>query len=367
MNKVSILVPVYNVEMYLDECLPSLVGQTLKAIEIFCVNDGSKDSSGEILDAYARQDARVKAIHQRNGGVSAARNRCLRNVRTPFIMWCDPDDFYAPTMCEKMLGAIESSNADVATCDTHVLYETDEYLKEGDEAYFTHEVHGLHPITDDLILSTTVLLWNKIWRTDFVKAYELAFPDGIKYEDAYFYYAYMSYAKTIYFLNEKLCTYRRRVGSIMNETFNKVKDGSEDHLLIIFRTYDYFVAHDRFPEKNEFFVKLFMQGIRITLDHAQTLKHRRRAYRTGIDFARQIHSEGVRFPFQDLRQLAEFKWPYDRKKRWWDIFWLEKVKPSRKSVFVLKFPVYTAKYTETKTTHCILGVPVWVTKPFSFD
>lgn len=113
---ISIIVPVYNVERFLPKCIESLISQTYKDIEIILVDDGSPDDCGRICDEYAKKDNRIKVIHQINKGVSAARNVALAQAQGDYIAFCDPDDFCAEDMYEKMLAAMEDSDADLVTC-----------------------------------------------------------------------------------------------------------------------------------------------------------------------------------------------------------------------------------------------------------
>ncbi len=96
-NKVSVILPVYNVETYLRQCLDSVIGQTLQEIEVICIDDGSQDSSGEILDEYQRRDSRLRVVHQANEGAGAARNRGIEMATGEFVAFMDPDDYYPDT------------------------------------------------------------------------------------------------------------------------------------------------------------------------------------------------------------------------------------------------------------------------------
>ena len=117
MCKVSILVPVYNVEAYLPKCLDSLIGQTLREIEIICIDDGSTDRSGEILDEYAEKDKRIHVVHQENGGLAFARNKALDLVKTEYLTFVDSDDYIDVRMLEKMLQIIQEKQADICICN----------------------------------------------------------------------------------------------------------------------------------------------------------------------------------------------------------------------------------------------------------
>ena len=117
--KVSIIIPVYNREEYLDRCISSMINQTFSNIEIILINDGSTDGSADICDSYAKKDSRIIVIHKPNGGVSSARNAGLEIMTGDYLCFCDSDDFFAPEMVEKTLKQILAENADMCTCNNY--------------------------------------------------------------------------------------------------------------------------------------------------------------------------------------------------------------------------------------------------------
>ena len=112
MAKVSVIIPVYNVEPYLKQCMDSVVGQTLKDIEIICVDDGSTDGSLDILKEYATEDSRIQIIEQKNAGAGAARNNGMRHATGKYLSFLDSDDFFEPRMLEKAYDLAEKDQAD---------------------------------------------------------------------------------------------------------------------------------------------------------------------------------------------------------------------------------------------------------------
>ena len=112
MVKVSVIIPVYNVEPYLKQCMDSVVGQTLKDIEIICVDDGSTDGSLDILREYAAEDNRIQIIEQKNAGAGAARNNGMRHATGKYLSFLDSDDFFEPRMLEKAYDLAEKDQAD---------------------------------------------------------------------------------------------------------------------------------------------------------------------------------------------------------------------------------------------------------------
>ena len=114
---ISIIIPVYNSQDYLEECLNSVVRQTLKEIEIICVNDGSTDNSGAILDKFAKKDKRIKVIKQENSGVNRARISGYKKATGKYIAWVDSDDFISETMYERMLDIAHKNASDTVICN----------------------------------------------------------------------------------------------------------------------------------------------------------------------------------------------------------------------------------------------------------
>ena len=113
---ISVIIPIYNVEKYLNKCIDSIINQTYKNLEIILVDDGSPDNCPQICDEYAKKDNRIKVIHKKNGGVSSARNVGLINSTGNYIGFIDPDDYIEPIMYEKLLKVLKESNTLVSMC-----------------------------------------------------------------------------------------------------------------------------------------------------------------------------------------------------------------------------------------------------------
>ncbi len=239
-SKVSVIVPIYNVENYLKACLESLVNQTLKEIEIICINDGSTDKSFGILKEYQKKDKRIKVINQKNQGRSAARNAGLKEVKSDYVMFCDADDRFSLTACEDMVRAIEKNNVDVVVCGVKMVYEAHEEMRGSDIYYYGLKYSGRRFINDEIIMGTNGSVCNKIFRMKSLKENEIKFPEKLgTAEDYYFYSVYMSVSKSIYFLNKKLYEYVRHEGSTMSSNFNKEKM-SVDDLLVAEKIFEFY-------------------------------------------------------------------------------------------------------------------------------
>ena len=215
---ISVIVPVYNVEQYLRKCLDSICGQTYHNLEILCVNDGSTDGSAAILEEYAARDSRIKVFTQGNAGLAAARNTGLAHATGEWITGVDSDDYIDCDTFEKVLNK-ESLQADVMIFGYQSIWESDATpCRERD---FTFEMQGLHPATHELLLRTPHSFWGKIWKHDFLKQLDSRGPDGLWYEDFYFFWAYIPHARSIYYHPEPLYHYVRRSSSIIGATGQK--------------------------------------------------------------------------------------------------------------------------------------------------
>ena len=172
--KVSVVIPVYKVEKYLQRCLDSVINQTLKDIEIILIDDGSPDNCGRICDQYSEKDSRIKVIHKKNEGVSAARNDGIKAATGEYIGFVDSDDYIAENMFEVMYQQAYNYNADISMCEFV-------FTAEGTEPIFSSlssdDYKGIQLLSKEDIFSLVVdfskmvqtNIWNKLFRTDIVK------------------------------------------------------------------------------------------------------------------------------------------------------------------------------------------------------
>ena len=241
-HKISIIVPVYNVEKYVGNCITSLLNQTYKNVEIILIDDGSLDSSGEICDEYAREDDRIKVIHQKNAGVSTARNRGIEAATGDYIGFVDSDDYVSKEMYEHLLSVCLNNNVDIAQCDriyTDKLYtEREKIVNTSEKVYIIKRQKALH----ELLCSQSVRssLWSKLYKKELFDGVRLdtrlvAGEDGIANyqlisktdkiavsEKACYYYYQRSGSCTTGSLNEKIY---KSIGIIQNYAkFEKNKE-----------------------------------------------------------------------------------------------------------------------------------------------
>ena len=215
---VSIIIPVYKVEKYLSKCIESIFKQTYFDLELILVDDGSPDKCPEICDTYASKDERVVVIHQKNAGVSAARNAGLEKAKGEYIGFVDPDDWIAPEMYKKMISELESSESDLAICG-YEYYDEDYHVDEQRRYKVRfNEVVDQKEIMNrfsDTPPSIRHVVWNKVFRKDLL--------DKQKFKVG------LHSSEDVYFLNEYVQKIQRAV--IVHQPYykNLVRQGSATH------------------------------------------------------------------------------------------------------------------------------------------
>ncbi len=272
--KVSVIISVYNREAYIAECLDSMLAQTLKEIEVICINDGSTDGSLDILKSYRKKDSRIKVIDKENSGCSSSRNVGLEKSTAEYVMFCDSDDTYDSRMCEKMVNALEKNDVDVAICGIGIKYLAHQEAKKSDEAYYEIKFEGKQNVNEKVIHKTDASVCNKIFRKNVIEKRKIKFPDGINNEDYYFYNAYMIISDTAYFIKDKLYNYIRHENSIMSDNFNK-DVYSPDHLLVAQRLFTFYKKNHFLEQHLDLFWVQFAESFWFSYGHSAKKYHRR--------------------------------------------------------------------------------------------
>ena len=255
--KVSIVVPVYNVEDYIEKCIDSIINQTMGEIEIICVDDGCQDRSIELIEKYWKSDPRITIVHESNRGLAGARNYGMHSSHAKYVMFCDSDDYYEPKICQKMYEAINQNNTDLAICGIKMSYSSGYDKYRNDRLYYDLKFIGKHDITKDVLEMTDVSACNKIFRQSFIKKYDLHFPEGLLYEDYYFTKSYMLLSKSIYFIDEKLYNYVRRSNSIMVSTFSGYNRALDHMRVYLWLFDDYIIKYNLIDDKADYFINEF--------------------------------------------------------------------------------------------------------------
>ena len=220
MPEISVIIPVYNVEKYLRECLDSVAAQTLRDLEILCIDDGSTDRSGQILDEYATRDERFVIVHQPNAGQSAARNRGLDLATGEFVAFLDSDDWLDPTAMDEAYQAIlrDGNQADVAFFLFRFVGfpRRKRALRIPEKTVFTTDAERMRVVQD-----TLCTIWSRLYRRSFLAAEGVRFPTGLNFEDNYFAYVTALAAKRIVAVPK--CLYNYRCAGYSNDPKQKRK------------------------------------------------------------------------------------------------------------------------------------------------
>ncbi|MBO6281207.1 MAG: glycosyltransferase family 2 protein [Alphaproteobacteria bacterium] len=229
MVKVSIIIPVYNVEPYLRQCLDSVVNQTLEDIEAICVDDCSSDNSGKILDEYAAQDSRIRVFHlEKNGGAGIARNFGLDKAQGKYIMLLDPDDWYELNACELLYKQIEKNKNDFV-CYGMFLYNNKTQIIKTD----TFRLQGLIPYMDDMHLNFSKLQKPfikttetvcRIYLKNFLDCHNIRFGDSHCGEDVIFAMKCFLFATDVSVLNVPLYYYRQNNDKSMSHNTERWRE-----------------------------------------------------------------------------------------------------------------------------------------------
>lgn len=220
--KLSIIVPVYNVEPYIRRCVDSILAQTFTEFEMILVDDGSPDNCPAICDEYARKDSRVKVIHKENGGLSDARNAGLDIAQGEYIGFVDSDDFIHPQMYEILIHYGEKTYADIVQCQFNYFSDNEMICKESvdDSQLKTIELSGSEVIADfnnkKYIVNSTVC--NKMYRSTIF--HSIRFPKGYYYEDSYIQLETLERSNRITIVEYALYYYFQRTGSIMHSDYS---------------------------------------------------------------------------------------------------------------------------------------------------
>lgn len=216
---ISVIVPVFNAGVYLEQCILSILNQSLKEIEVIAVNDGSTDKSGEILDKIAQQDSRLYVYHRENKGVSAARNFGINNAKGACIGFVDADDWIEPNMYEKMYYLIKRENADLIICNVNELKENGVFKRLdliNESIDFTN--NGILAFSDLMRFKYDYSNWNKLYSRKVIAENSLRFDEGIKvYEDLLFNCCYFIFSNKALVLSDAYYNYRIHIGSVMNK------------------------------------------------------------------------------------------------------------------------------------------------------
>lgn len=215
MPEVSVIVPVYNVEKYLEKCLNSLVNQTLENIEIIIVNDGTKDNSEEIIKKFIEKyPQKIVYLKKENGGLSDARNFGIPYAKGEYIAFLDSDDYVEKDIYKEMYELAKKENSDMVECD--FLWEYPDKTRE--------DIGQVYNGKKEMLEKVRVVAWNKLIRRSIIEKAQIQFPKGLRYEDVEFTYKLIPYLNKVSFLKKPYIHYIQRENSIINVQNERTKE-----------------------------------------------------------------------------------------------------------------------------------------------
>ena len=236
-KKVSVIVPIYKVENYINRCIESIIKQTYTNLEIILVDDGSPDNCGKIADEYANKDTRIKSVHKANGGLSDARNYGMQYATGDYTLFVDSDDWLKENMIQVMIDSMNYYNSDIVQVGFYYAYEKyllfdDRYYKENDPAVILDNKE----LMKELVINERVknFAWGKLYKTELIK--DLPFKKGVLFEDVFWAHKVMQRVNKYALINKPLCYYLQREDSIVatytTRNLDIIEGLKERHLFI---------------------------------------------------------------------------------------------------------------------------------------
>ena len=246
---ISVIVPVYNVEKYLKKCVDSITSQTYKNLEILLVDDGSTDSSGQICNEFEKNDARIKVIHKKNGGLSDARNAGLDRAKGQYYAFIDSDDYIQDNTIEIMLNSIKKNKSEIAVCNMI------RFLEEGETVQFycptDHEV--LYQGNQRYKTLNQPSVCNKLFEAKLFEG--IRFPKGKYYEDTFVYHEVLYRANSIVLTGTDSYWYLSREDSILGQP--QYTERYFDFIEAVYKRADFLLKHDVQPYAKEACLSLY--------------------------------------------------------------------------------------------------------------
>lgn len=213
--KISIIVPVYKVEQYIDDCIKSILSQTLKDFELILVNDGSPDKCGLICDMYSKKDSRVRVIHKNNEGLSAARNSGIEVAKGEYLAFVDSDDYISKYMYEKLYNTAVENKSDIVICNYESVHYTHklnyELLEHVDKVENMSNIQALNKLYETNGVAY-IVAWNKLYKKELFD--NIRYDKGRVHEDEFIIHKLLYNSNIITYIPDKLYYYRQREGSI---------------------------------------------------------------------------------------------------------------------------------------------------------
>ncbi|MBO6181881.1 glycosyltransferase [bacterium] len=295
MVKVSIIIPIYNVEEYLANCLNSVINQTLQNIEIICINDGSTDKSFEILENFAKCDSRIKIINQSNVGQGIARNIAIQSAQGEYIGFVDPDDWINKNMFETLYNTAKKYNCDMVEESFVIHNEPRKYIKVQKNKLNLPEKKNFNSQSiENYIFSAKLAVWNKLYKTEFIKQNNIKFMHCSRGEDIIFTVLSRALANNIIYINNADYHYRikdkyaispndRLVPQNYTEFYEIFKDILIQHNIFEQIKSDFYswvinCYYDTFRELDRNAKKIFLKEVQLFLPKTQFCEFKRKIF-----------------------------------------------------------------------------------------
>ncbi len=220
--KISVIIPIYNVEKYLGECLDSVLAQSFKDFEVICVDDGSTDKSTKILEEYQKKDNRIKILQQQRGGAGVARNLGLGHAQGKYVQFLDSDDYFEPNLLEEMYTRAEKYDVDLVVCSSKKVDDEGNIIESKNPNSPINlaktpldKIYNKNDFKEDFFSLLTPVPWNKLFKKDLIINNEIEFPNLHICEDIAFVHSYEAVAEKILVFDKELINYRfNRAGSM---------------------------------------------------------------------------------------------------------------------------------------------------------
>lgn len=306
--KVSVVMPVYNAGQYLKDAIRSIRNQTLKEIELICVDDGSTDDSVSVIQEQMERDGRISLIRQKNSYAGVARNNGFAHAKGEYVIFLDADDLFAPEMLEKMYEKAKATEADICVCagqklkmDTYQIVKTDVYL---DKKHLpTEEVFSKETLPNNIFSFASNVPWNKLFRKAFIEEHELRFQPLKQANDTYFVLCAMFLAQRITALKDRFVTYR-------TENQASLTGKASDTMLCAYESYaETWRELQKYSGFSGAVKKDFQQRFLRGMIHSLHIQSDFDAFQT---IYRKVQEEGIRYFELDDLEEADFqiKWHY---------------------------------------------------------
>ena len=230
---ISVIIPVYKVEKYVERCIQSVINQTYENLQIILVDDGSPDNCGKICDEYAKKDHRIEVIHKSNGGLSDARNAGIEVAKGEYVGFVDSDDYIEADMYEVLYNLLKQYNADVSICNFYTVSQGKISIKNADNGI--NEYNRIE-ILKEILLDRNIqsYAWNKLYKKELFD--EIKYPIGKKYEDIGTTFFLLEKCNKVVVTGKSEYYYINRQDSIVN---NVTETTITDYIELIMQRYDY--------------------------------------------------------------------------------------------------------------------------------